>query len=231
MGWYYQQRYAQSVAFAPMYVYSQTYKGVGSDGLPNGSYAADALNVLQTQGVDTASHYGAGWASTWNVAPNSSQRANAANYRINGSDTIFRHGTNMSGASVGTSATEVEALKQRLAANQPVAIAFRVRTDFGTYNNGWYNGNGALTGTLHEMLAVGYDANGLYIQNSWGTATGVNGYVYMTWAAVQRDLYEAMFAHGLATPSVGAVTGRSRRSPRSPSGSARGTRPTTPRHP
>ena len=87
MGWYYQQRVPQSVAFAPMYVYSQTYKGVGSDGLPNGSYAADAPNVLQTQGVDTASHYGAGWASTWNVAPNSSQRANAANYRINGSDT------------------------------------------------------------------------------------------------------------------------------------------------
>jgi hypothetical protein len=207
MGWYYRQKYAQSVAFAPMYVYSQTYRGIAANGQPNGSYASDALTVLQTQGVDTASHYGAGWNTAWNVPPNSSQRANAANYRISGWDTIFRHGTNMNGASVGTTATEVEALKQRLAANNPVAIAFRVRTDFGSYNNGWYNGNGALTGTLHEMLAVGYDANGLYIQNSWGTATGVNGYVYMTWAAVQRDLYEATFAHGLVTPNSGGGDG------------------------
>ncbi|HRI97174.1 MAG TPA: C1 family peptidase [Nocardioides sp.] len=203
MGWYYRQKYGQSAAFAPMYVYSQTYKGLDAYGNPNGSYATDALNVLKTQGVDTASHYGAGWAMTWNVQPNASQRANAANYRISGSDTIFRYSGSLGGATVGTTATDIEALKQRLASNNPVAIAFRVRTDFAGYNTGWYNGSGALTGGLHEMLAVGYDATGLYIQNSWGTGHGVSGYVYMTWAAVQRDLYEAMFAHGLVTSGGG----------------------------
>ena len=131
------------------------------------------------------------------------QTANAANYRISGWDTIFRHAGSLGGDTVGTTPTEIEALKGRLAAGQPVAIAFRVRQDFNTYRSGWYAGTGALTNGLHEMLALGYDANGLFIQNSWGTDRGVGGYVYMTWDAVRRDLYEATFAHGLVAASSG----------------------------
>lgn len=203
VGWYYRQKYGQSVPFAPMYVYSQTYLGLDAAGKPSGSYAKDALEVLRTQGVDTAAHYGAGWASTWNTRPNAAQTANAASYRISGWDTIFRHAGSLGGDTVGTTPTEIEALKGRLAAGQPVAIAFRVRQDFNTYRSGWYAGTGALTNGLHEMLALGYDANGLFIQNSWGTDRGVGGYVYMTWDAVRRDLYEATFAHGLVASSSG----------------------------
>jgi hypothetical protein len=104
---------------------------------------------------------------------------------------------------VGTTQTEIEALKSRLAAGHPVAIAFRVREDFNTYRSGWYGGTGPLTNGLHEMLALGYDGNGLIIQNSWGTGHGVDGYVYMTWDAVRRDLYEATFAHGLVASGSG----------------------------
>ncbi len=195
MGWYYEKQTGREMTFAPMYVYSQTHGPLDANGQPAGSYAADALKVLKGQGVDTAAHYGSGWASDWRTQPNASQRTNAANFRITGWNTIFRNVQN-SAAKVGPNATEIEALKARLAAGNPVAIAFRVRTSFLSYSGGWYDGSGALSNGLHEMLALGYDRRGLYVQNSWGTEKGVQGYVYMTWDAVERDVYEATFADG-----------------------------------
>lgn len=206
MGWHYHHTYSQTVAFAPMYVFSQTYGGLDAKGQPTGSQPAAAYGVLQNQGVDTAANYGAGWASTWNVKPTAAQTANAANYRISGWGTIFRHTTNWTPTSVGTTSAEIEALKSRLSSGSPVAITFRIRQDFGTYASGWYGGAGALTGGLHEMLALGYNDTGLIIQNSWGTGKGVGGYVYMTWDAVQRDIYEATFANGLVNAASATDT-------------------------
>jgi hypothetical protein len=52
------------------------------------------------------------------------------------------------------------------------------------------------------MLAVGYNAKGLLVQNSWGNAWGKNGFVRISWRAVHRDVYEADVVDGLVTPGA-----------------------------
>src|SRR5436190_8404506 len=52
LGWYYNYTGRGSVAFQPMYTYSQI-----NGGGDNGSWPTDALYVAQTQGSDTQAHY------------------------------------------------------------------------------------------------------------------------------------------------------------------------------
>ncbi len=45
------------------------------------------------------------------------------------------------------------------------------------------NGYGAYE-SLHAVVALGHNANGLVIQNSWGTDWGDNGYATLAWSFV-----------------------------------------------
>src|SRR5262249_47980414 len=54
----------------------------------------------------------------------------------------------------------------------------------------------------HEVLALGYDQTGLWIQNSWGSAWGWNGLARITWSVVDQDVYTAYTTYGFA-PSSG----------------------------
>jgi hypothetical protein len=42
------------------------------------------------------------------------------------------------------------------------------------------------------VFAVKYDANGLWIENSWGTSWGLNGYGELSWSFVNRYVSEAV---------------------------------------
>jgi hypothetical protein len=202
MGWYYKHHYSQDVAFAPMYIYAQAH-GAVTNGQPTGMAATKALDILKTQGIDTAQHYGAGWAYDWGHSPQSGDvyTQNAANYRISGYHTLYMH-RELNGASP----TERDMIKAALAASTPVAIAMAVRDDFYDYSSGQYRAAGNPTGSNHEMLAVGYSAKGLLVQNSWGASWGKNGFVRISWRAVHRDVYEADVIDGLVTPGGGGTT-------------------------
>lgn len=198
MGWHYAKKFGQQVAFAPMYPYVQTRQGFSSDGTPGGSDPRANLEVMRTQGVATASAFGSGWATDWRSPLTAAQRADAAKYKVSGWQPGFSH-SNLAGAS----AREIEQLKGLLGAGLPVELSIRVRTDFLNYRDGWYNSTVGYTGGLHSMLALGYDANGLYIQNSWGTTWGKAGWFFMSWASVARDVYEASYAQGIAVNGGG----------------------------
>ncbi len=76
------------------------------------------------------------------------------------------------------------------------------------------------------MLAVGYDATGLIVENSWGTGWANGGFGRISWAVVQHDVVEAETVSGfvraataptVTVPAVGhavatAVTHRNRHS-------------------
>ena len=48
------------------------------------------------------------------------------------------------------------------------------------------------------MLALGYDAKGLIVQNSWGVEWGFNGYGRLGWNVVAADVNEAYTIDGFA---------------------------------
>ena len=117
LGWYANREGVSGAPFAPMYTYSQINHGVDA-----GSQPVDALNLAMTQGTDTHADYAQG-DYDWQTQPTAAERANAANYKISGYETLFS-GT----AGQGTAADN--ALENALSAGKPVAIAMEARQGF-----------------------------------------------------------------------------------------------------
>jgi hypothetical protein len=193
MGWYYNKLGRSGPPFAPMFVYSLT-----NNGADRGSWPADALKVLGERGIDTKAHYGAGWATDWRTRPNTEQAANAYKYRLTGARPLFSH-TNS-----GATPTDVYNIQAELAAQHPVAIDIRVRSSFQTLKSGTWSGTGPYVAPAgyHEILAVGYNATGLLIQNSWGSTWGSNGYAWIPWQNVKADVVAADTASGVVTATT-----------------------------
>lgn len=179
LGWY--SRFSGLVGqpFAPMYTYSQI-----NGGGDWGSDVTDALDVAVKQGNDTRVDYTQG-DNNWKTMPTTAERANAARFKIKGYTTLF----------VDVSqAGNITLLKQALATNHPVAITMSVRHGFDSLaNNPSAVDNDTITDIRgeHEVLAVGYDAAGLIVENSWGTGWANGGFGRISWAVVQKDVGEA----------------------------------------
>ncbi|HET9730438.1 MAG TPA: fibronectin type III domain-containing protein, partial [Acidimicrobiia bacterium] len=187
LGWYANHDGHAGAPFAPMYTYAQVRLAGG------GSYASSVLGVATNQGDDTAADYQANGSDPWGntVAdesvplplPTSAEQANAKNHEIGSWHALFS----------GSGTADVDSLKYELGVTgRPVAIGASVYSSLDTLNAAYpyYDGAGSYLGG-HEMMALGYDSYGLFVQNSWGTDWGLNGRFWMSWAAVQRDVDEA----------------------------------------
>lgn len=66
----------------------------------------------------------------------------------------------------------------------------------------WYRGNTEISSTSaplvggHAVVCPGYDQDGPWIQNSWGTAWGQNGFAHLTWPAFNRQFMYGAFVSG-----------------------------------
>ncbi|MCL2782263.1 MAG: C1 family peptidase [Actinomycetia bacterium] len=160
MGWYAQETGANARAFAPMYMYSQI--GGGKD---DGALITDGLKLAVTQGVDTQDDYTYG-NYNYMTQPTAAQMANAANSKFTGYTTLFATSSGNVGALAQTS------IENALSQGEPVAIGFQVRNGFMYYGNNLAVADDDTSTTVlggHAVLALAYDANGLIIENSWGT--------------------------------------------------------------
>ncbi len=196
LGWY--SRYTGRVGqpFAPMYAYSQI--------SVNGDYGADPATVLElavAQGNAPRSAYPQG-DENWKSKPTAAQRAAAAKWKIKGWNTLF--------VGVGHSTT-IALLKTALATHHPVAIRMEVRNGFAYLAKGATATDTDTTTAIrgsHEVLAVGYDATGLTVQNSWGTGWANGGFGRISWGVVQKDVLEGEtidgFVQGATAPAVSA---------------------------
>jgi len=190
LGWYSRFSGIAGQPFAPMYTYSQI-----NGGGDFGSAATAALDVAVTQGSDTRAHYTQG-DSNWSSLPTAAERANAAKYKIKGYTTLFV-GTKQAGTAT--------LLKQALTTYHPVAIEMAVRAGFDNLGSGATAVDNDVTSAIrgyHEVLAVGYDAAGLIVQNSWGTGWANGGFGRISWRVVLSDVGEGETADGFVQTAI-----------------------------
>ncbi|QIS12684.1 C1 family peptidase [Nocardia arthritidis] len=160
---------------APMYIYSQIAKGDDT-----GTYAGVALPLEQQQGIDTKSDYWQG-DFDYTTQPDAAERANAAHYKLSGAKDL-------------TKGDIVTNIKQAIASGLPVPFGFDVRESFENLDATNYQYNPSPRERIlggHEVTIVGYDANGVTIENSWGASWGHNGFFTAPWSFITgRDVNE-----------------------------------------
>ena len=168
---------------APMYAYSQNV--VGNDG---GSTIEGNLYTAEQEGIDDQSDY---WQGNydWTDVPNSAEMADAVNWKLSG----------FSGLELGGTLTQ-QSIESALAGGDPVVIGISVYSNFFYVgSNGLYSGvSGSFEG-YHAITALGYNANGLVIENSWGTGWGANGYATLSWSFVNQYVFDAVAIAPLVT--------------------------------
>jgi hypothetical protein len=217
MGWYAKHLNMEETAFAPMYIYSQinvsymysynpqyVLSACRTQSLTDcGAFTRDGLQLTMEQGVDTQSSYLPQGTNNWTDQPTAAQRANAVNYKFGRWNILF------SGEIDATGINRETAIKTALTNSHPVVIGMRVRAGFydlsptntlDTDTTSYSIGN-------HAMLAVGYDKDGLLLQNSWGNGWGSDGFGRVSWAVVRQDVFEAYTVDQIAfNPVVTAYT-------------------------
>ncbi|MBB2890624.1 C1 family peptidase [Flexivirga oryzae] len=171
---------------APMCIYSQI-----AQGHDNGTWASVALPMEQAQGIDTQSDY---WQGNYDYTtqPTWNERQNASGYRLSGYTDL----TN--------SSNRREAVEESIASGLPVAIGFTVRSSFEDLDAGNYNydpspGESNLGG--HEVTIVGYNQNGVEIENSWGSNWGNQGYFTAPWSWLEGSDVNEINSVGKLVPT------------------------------
>lgn len=198
MGWY-ANKAGEPFAGAPMYVYSQIHANSSSDG--GGSYPSAAYNVATAQGVDTQADYTQGNYDFTDL-PTDGERANAAGYKMTAYSIVYNTYPN------GPGAAGDDAIRSQIAAGHPVAITVPVYAAWDALNSSdWTldanDINGGYRGT-HEVVIFGYDAQGVRIENQWGTGWGQAGWANLDWNFIEQYSTEATVTAGLV-PSQLAV--------------------------
>ncbi|GAB3865254.1 IPT/TIG domain-containing protein [Dactylosporangium cerinum] len=191
MGYYAKKDNAAGAPYAPLYLYMRS---VQKSGAPNtGLQPEKALTEAATNGVDTQDDYVQG-TTNYTIQPTATEIANARNYRV------AKWTTLLAGAGQGTAGQL--ALETAIAAGSPVAIGMPVFKDFMylTGNTLYKTTTGANLGG-HMVTAYGYDAEGLWIRNQWGTSWGAAGDAHLGWDFVNKNVQAAYTISGVNTPS------------------------------
>jgi hypothetical protein len=165
-------------SFAPMYLYSQIVHGQNI-----GTKFSDNLNILR-QGSDTRADYVQGDYDNKDL-PTAAETTNAVHYTIASYNDVS--GSNLQGW-----------IEASIAGGNPVAIGIPVYPEFDHARAGdplvGLPRTGEQSRGNHAVFASKYDANGLWIENSWGTGFGLNGWAELSWSFVNRYAYEAVSA-------------------------------------
>lgn len=182
-GWAANYTHHVGAPFDPMYVYNQI--NGGSD--TRGTSFAGNYSILESQG-DVEAAYWTKAFSDYRSQPTAAEKANAALHKMSAHTTLF--------AGAGQGAAAQTAIQTALANNQPVGIAFPVYSAFSWLNTSdstftLADATGSVLG-YHAVGVLGYDANGITIENSWGTGWGNHGFATIGWDFVQSKVMEAV---------------------------------------
>lgn len=183
-------------SFAPMYLFNQITGGQNTGTTFNAN-----LDMMTAQGVDTRADYTQG-DTDYADAPSAAEHVNAAPYKIAGYNVLFQ------GTGPGPSAQqEIEAA---IAGGNPVAIGIPIYDNFWNASSTAYyiDGTPGTNHGNHAVFATKYDANGVWIENQWGTWWGLNGWAELSWAFVEQYAWQALTMTPL-TPALPSATATS----------------------
>jgi Ricin-type beta-trefoil lectin domain-like len=188
MGWWANHVGLNNAKFSAMYIYSQLVHG----NCDNGNYVENALAIMTKQGVETTSDYEPmQQALDCATQPNALQQANAANFKISGYSDLDLSG--------GTRA----AIENALAAGKPAILSIMDYPEFDNASATNYLVGPPVAGDVtrggHAITAFAYDANGVWIENQWGTAWGSNGWAELSWAFVSGSFNNTANVGDVAT--------------------------------
>jgi hypothetical protein len=186
---YYSVYSGSTRTYAPMYLYGQDH--LGDDG---GSTSLAAYSILEKQGIAPETSYPEGDYS-WTHKPTAAERAAAASHTATAPHYLY----NVFGSGPGSAART--AIETALSKKHPVALGIPVFPAFEhlsaahpTLTATSVAGEHSLGG--HMVLALGYDATGVIIENQWGTSWGAGGFATLTWPFVERYSMEASWIYG-----------------------------------
>ena len=192
MGYYAKRTGGVGAPYAPLFLYL---RNVAPGGAPSAGLNPDAvLANTQATGIDTQDDYWQG-TTNWQTAPTAAQIGNAKNYRVEGWERLFN------GANQGAAAQT--AIQRSLASGSPVALGMPVFRDFMYLRT--HTLYSTVTGTNlggHMVAAYGYDAQGVYIRNSWGAGWGNGGDAHLSWSFVTKAATGGYAVNGITTPAV-----------------------------
>ena len=181
-------------SFEPMYTYAQLVKGQNV-----GTYMDGHLNILQSQGIDSRSDYTQG-DDDYTTQPSAAETANAARYKIASWSNLFVSGT----AGVGSVAQQD--IENALAAGNPVGLLIPVYSNFYNLASGSSFVDVPTAGMTndgnHAVTAFRYDANGVWVENQWGTGWGQSGWAELSWAFVDGYAYQGVVMTPADAPSA-----------------------------
>jgi hypothetical protein len=194
MGYWANVEHKGVTAFQPMFLYRQIAAGT----MPGaGTYPDQALaRSSAATGIDTQADY---WQGSFDYADaaNAAEKSNATKYRISGYHLLW------SGANQGAAAKT--AIETSLAAGNPIAITFPVFADFFDYQAGTlYDTTDASTYPYeggHMTAVYAYDADGIWLRNSWSTDWGSHGDAHMSWDWVEKVVDSAYNVTGITAPA------------------------------
>ncbi|MEV1286634.1 IPT/TIG domain-containing protein [Micromonospora sp. NPDC049679] len=192
MGYYATRTGGVGAPYAPLFLYMRT---VAAGGAPNAGLVPDhALANAQSGGVDTQDNYFQGTVG-WQTPPTAQQIANAANYKVTGWTRLWVGGNQGAGAQT--------AIQQAIASGSPVAIGFPVFKDFMSLrSHSLYSTTSGSSLGGHMVTAFGYDAQGVFLRNQWGTGWGNSGDAKVSWSFVNTVVNGAYTISGIQTPSA-----------------------------
>ena len=181
-------------SFEPMYTYAQLAKGQNI-----GTYMDDHLNILQSQGIDSRGDYTQG-DYDYTTQPSATETSNAARYKIASWSNLFSSGT----PGVGTVAQQD--IENSLAGGNPVGLLIPVYDNFYYLSSGSSYVDVPTSGMTnhgnHAVTAFRYDANGVWVENQWGTGWGQSGWAELSWAFVNGYAYQGVVMTPAGAPAA-----------------------------
>jgi hypothetical protein len=179
--------------YAPMYLYSQIARGVD-----RGSSFSSNFSIMVNQGIAPQSAYTQG-NYDYTTQPTVAEVTAAAPYKATTWSMLF------SGASSGNQA----AVQAAMAAGQPVMFAIPVYPEFDNASTAHPLVGVPTAGETsrggHAVFSPKYDANGAWIENSWGTWWGASGWAELSWAFINQYAYEAWTLSSATTDVSGGT--------------------------
>ncbi len=204
-GWYVDKQHLPTGYFAPLFTYGQV------DGHQDaGSWESQVLAAAQQGMLPLADYQQGNYA--WRSRPTAAQRALARHYALAGI-TYFPGRA----AQIGdprdwdTNPSRVRTvIETALAAGHPALIGLTVYPNLynATATSAWIApvpADPAASLGGHELVVMGYDNAGAWVENSWGTSWGLNGYAEISWPYLEANTSAIITADALRITAAPAM--------------------------